>query len=245
MNKPEYQRMAEKERTYWWHLGRLKIIKTYIELANKTDKKISILNVGCGTGGTIDLLESFGKVVNVDNSDDAIKFMKSSGYKNVTKVEGIGLPFANSSFDIVGAFDVLEHIDDDRGALAEWSRVLNPGGAVVLTVPAYQWLWSGHDEALYHKRRYTRRLIASTARDAGLVVERSSYAVVFSLPLVIGFRLLNHIRRKAVNSETSYVAVPNWTNGLFTRFLGLESKLHQKIIFPAGTTVVAILRKKS
>ncbi len=243
MNKLEYDRMADREKTYWWHLGRLQIIKTYIAVAKKGKTNLKILNVGCGTGGTIDLLESFGKVENVDNSDDAIRFMKSSGHKNVVKVDGIKLPFKDASFDIVGAFDVLEHIQEDRAALKEWSRVLRPDGAIVVTVPAYQWLWSGHDEVLYHKRRYTKALIKKTARQAGLKVDKLSYAVVFSLPLVIGFRFINKIMKRQVSSETSYVNVPTWTNRLFTKFLYLEAKLHNKLSFPAGTSVVAILRK--
>ncbi len=245
MKTVEYKRMADYERTYWWHLGRLEIIRSYLGLATKhhTKKNLRILNIGCGTGGTIDTLEQFGRVTNVDVSDEAIKFMKKSGYKNIKKVSGIKLPFPDNSFDVVGAFDVLEHIKQHEEALNEWRRVLKPGGSVVLTVPAYQWLWSGHDASLHHYRRYTKGLIRETAAKAKLSGDRVSYAIVFSLPLVVSFRFANRVMKKSVSSETSYVPVPPVVNSLFTRLLNIEAKAHKSITFPFGTSVVAILRK--
>jgi ubiquinone/menaquinone biosynthesis C-methylase UbiE len=244
MKKSEYARMAEHEANYWWHLGRLRIIQTYIKKAVGRKKDAKILNVGCGTGGTIDMLESFGEVDNVDISDDAIKFMKKHGYHRITKVDDIELPFKDKSYDIVGAFDVLEHIEDHVGALKEWSRVLKDDGAVVLTVPAYQWLWSDHDVSLYHKRRYTTKLLAKAADEAGLRPLKKSYAVVFSLPMVVGFRTLNKLLGRKTDSETSYVDVPEWVNKTFTKLLYAEAGLHKHVAFPAGTSVVAILKKK-
>ncbi len=243
MKKSEYTRMAEREKSYWWHIGRLKIIQSYVQKGTKGKKDIALLNVGCGTGGTIDMLEEFGTVDNVDVSDDAINFMKQSGYTRLTKVDDIKLPFKAKTYDVVGAFDVLEHIEDHVGALKEWKRVLKDDGAIVITVPAYQWLWSDHDVSLYHKRRYTTKLIAETAKHAGLRVERKSYAVVFSLPLVVSFRFLNKALGRKTTSETSYVDVPAWVNKLFAGMLSTEAKAHKFMTFPAGTSVVTILRK--
>src|SRR5579884_1252614 len=103
--------MAEREKTYWWHLGRLKIIESYINKLAK-ESNLRILNVGCGTGGTIKMLQKYGQVDNVDISDDAIKFMKKEGFNNIYKVDGIKLPFKDKQYDLVVAFDVLEHIDE-------------------------------------------------------------------------------------------------------------------------------------
>lgn len=235
--------MAEREQTYWWHLGRLRIIQTYVKRALKGVAKPKILNVGCGTGGTIDMLEAFGTVDNVDISDDAIRFMKQQGYKRIKKVTGIKLPFKANEFDMVGAFDVLEHIEPQVGALEEWRRIIKPGGAVVITVPAYQWLWSNHDASLHHKRRYTTNRLEEAANKAGLVVEKKSYAIVFSLGLVVGFRTLNKLLGRKTDSETSYVDIPEWMNSLFIHFLYVEAWFHRYIRFPFGTSVVTILRK--
>lgn len=243
MKKVEYTRMAEREKTYWWHLGRLRIIETYIRLVSRSNKD-KLLNVGCGTGGTIDMLEQYGTVDNVDISDDAINFMKQNGYKNITKVKDNKLPYKDGTYDIVGAFDVLEHIDNQVGALKEWSRVLKKNGAIILTVPAYQWLWSDHDVSLHHKRRYTTSRVAKAAKVAGLKLEKKSYAIVFSLPLVAGFRFINKVLGHKTDSETSYVDVPDWVNKSFTKILYGEAWLHKYIQFWAGTSVVAILRKK-
>lgn len=245
MKKSEYARMAERERTYWWHLGRLKIIETYIQRAKGQKNKIKMLNVGCGTGGTIDMLEQFGKVDNVDISDDAIKFMEQNGYTNIVKVDDIKLPFKDKTYDIVGAFDVLEHIENQTGALREWKRVLKDDGAIVVTIPAYQWLWGDHDVSLHHQRRYTTKRIKLAAREAGLRPEKKSYAIVFSLPLVVTFRFINKLLGRKTDSETSYVDVPNWVNKLFSNFLYAEAKAQKYVSFPAGTSVVAILRKES
>jgi ubiquinone/menaquinone biosynthesis C-methylase UbiE len=243
MKKAEYSRMAEREKTYWWHIGRLQIIQSYLEKGAKNKKDNSLLNIGCGTGGTIGVLERFGTVDNVDISDDAIKYMKKHGYDRLTKVDGIELPFKDKRYDILGAFDVLEHIDDHIAALKEWRRVLKDDGAIVLTVPAYQWLWSDHDVSLHHKRRYTIKRLSEAAKQADLKIDRKSYAIVFSLPLVVTFRFLNKVSGRKTGAETSYVDVPDWVNSLFAKFLGIEANMHKIMSFPAGTSVVAILRK--
>jgi SAM-dependent methyltransferase len=201
------------------------------------------LNVGCGTGGTIDMLEKFGKVDNVDTSDDAIAFVEKLGYGNITKVDGIDLPFKDKTYDVVGAFDVLEHIEDHKGALSEWKRVLKDDGAIVITVPAYQWLWSAHDVSSRHRRRYTLKSLIAVATEAGLRPEKKSYAISFLLPLVVGFRLASKILDRKVGSQSSYVPVPRSINKLFTALLKAEAKMHNTVSLPAGTSVITILRK--
>lgn len=242
MNTVEYARMAERERTYWWHAGRLAIIESWLKKWVRPKQKSKILNVGCGTGGTLPVLEKYGSVTNVDVSSEAIKFMKKAGYQ-VDKVNGIKLPYKDSSFDAVVAFDVLEHIENHEEALNEWLRVLKPDGAILFTVPAYQWLWSDHDESLHHYRRYTKGLINNILPiDAS--IQRISYFIVFSLPLVVGFRFLNKLLGRKTDSESSYVNVPESINRLFTKILRLEAKAHNYITFPTGTSLITVLRKK-
>ncbi len=236
--------MAERERSYWWHVGRLRILQSYLRYAiHGKSKPIKILNVGCGTGGTIAMLEQFGLVENIDVSVEAIKFMKQAGYKRITKTDGKKVPFKDSTFDIVAAFDVLEHIEDDKAALLEWKRVLKKDGAIVLSVPAYQWLWSEHDVSLHHKRRYTVPRLARLAREAGLSPKKKSYAIVFSLLLIVGFRFINKLLGRKNDSETSYVDVPSWVNALFIRILFAEALLQTKVRMPVGTSVMGVLRK--
>jgi len=243
MNIIEYKRMAQHEKSYWWHVGRLQIIKKELTRQIGNRKSLKILNIGCGTGGTVRMLETFGEVVNVDASDEAIKFMQKHGFKHSIKVEGIDLPFETATFDMVCAFDVLEHIDEDVEAIREWRRVLKPGGKIVLTVPAYQWLWSGHDESLGHYRRYTAARLRALAKTTNLQPLKLTYAIVFSFLLVAGFRLLTKILGKQTTSESSYVELPRAVNNLFTRLLFIEASLHKVLKFPFGTSVLAVFKK--
>ena len=244
MKTSEYKTMADRERTYWWHLGRLKIIETHLQkLSKQKNGKLKILNVGCGTGGTIALLERYGDVDNVDISPEAIKFMKKSGYDNAVLVEGVQLPFKSGAYDVVCAFDVLEHIEEDIEALQEWGRVLKKKGEVLLTVPAYQWLWSDHDVSLHHKRRYTKSRLRQDGKRAGLKTKKATYAISFSLPMVAGFRFIKKLTNKEVTEETSYVKLPNIVNSLFSQLLYLEAKLHAFMTLPFGTSVLARFQK--
>lgn len=244
MNTLEYAKMAEREQSYWWHIGRLEIIKSYLEQYRGEKKSLKILNVGCGTGGTIKLLESYGTTQNVDVSDEAIKYMKKSGFKNITKISDITLPFKDKSFDLVVAFDVLEHIEEQEKALREWSRVLKKDGRVFITVPAYQWLWSTHDVSLQHKRRYTAKKLADVATANGLHKVKHSYAIVFTLPIIVAVRLLKGVLpEQEGDSESSYVNLPPWLNQFFTNVLFIEAKLHKHISFPFGTSVIGVFKK--
>lgn len=242
MNIVEYNRMAERERSYWWHVGRLEIIDAWLQKWVKPKKNAKILNVGCGTGGTLSTIEKYGKIQNVDVSDEAIKFMEKSGYK-VDKVKDHKLPYKDGSYDLVVAFDVLEHIEHHEEALAEWTRVLKKGGTVMFTIPAYQWLWSDHDVSLHHYRRYTKSMIKDIVPEDG-TIQRISYYIVFSLPMIVGFRFLNKILRRKTDSETSYVNVPDFINNLFISLLRAEASAHKIMTFPAGTSLITIIRKK-
>jgi SAM-dependent methyltransferase len=241
MNISEYSRMAERERNYWWHAGRLSIIDSWMKKWINPPKKAAVLNVGCGTGGTLPVIEKYGHVDNIDVSEEAIKFMREAGYK-VRKVTGTKLPYGDNTFDVVVAFDVLEHIKEHRQALQEWLRVLKKGGAILITVPAYSWLWSDHDASLHHHRRYNKKLISSIVPASG-TIQRISYCIVFSLPLVVGFRFINKLLGRKGDSETSYVNVPHFVNTLFTNLLGIEAKAHKIMTFPAGTSMIIAIRK--
>ncbi|HSW74673.1 MAG TPA: class I SAM-dependent methyltransferase [Candidatus Saccharimonadales bacterium] len=245
MREDEYATLAKHERTYWWHVGRLQIINSYLNTYTSGDNQQSIINVGCGTGGTAVLLQRYGSVQNIETSDTAIAYMEHSGTGQVIKVTGSQLPFKSHTFSVVCAFDVLEHIANDSNAFKEWRRVLNNDGVIIVSVPAYQWLWSKHDVTLGHYRRYTKKSLTRVASLAGLEVQHISYAFTFTLPLVVGFRLLQRFLGISRGKKTSYVAVPAWLNQLLAAILHKEAWLHGKIALPAGSSIIAVLRKSS
>ena len=167
--------------------------------------------------------------------------MTRAGYE-VSQVDGVELPYPDESYDLVVACDVLEHIDDDLSALREWRRVLRAGGGILLTVPAYQWLWSGHDVNLHHKRRHTVASIRRLARTARLGLIRDSYAFLCSLPFVVAVRFLHKIRQ---TTSGSHVDVPAFVNATFIELIRFEAFLLRYVRLPAGSSVVALLEKSS
>lgn len=243
MESTEYQKMAEMEERYWWYIGRQHIIRKQLRNIVKDPEKTRILNVGSGTGATIPLLERYGKVTNVEVSDDAIEYAKSRGVETV-KVKGIKLPFKANSFDLVVAFDVLEHIEDDRGALKEWNRVLSKGGKVMITVPAHEWLWSSHDESLHHYRRYTVSEMHRKFNRAGFNVIKRTYAITFSFPLIVGYRFLNSFVSRRQPKKTSHVMLPRPINWFFSSLLRVEGSLLEHMNMPVGTSVLMIGEKE-
>jgi ubiquinone/menaquinone biosynthesis C-methylase UbiE len=242
MKTSEYQKMSKLEGTYWWHVGRKYIIDQQLKkYLNKNNSKI--LNIGCGTGGMITLLEKHGLVTNVDVSNEAIKFARRMGFKNLLKYDGKKLPFKDSSFDLVVATDVLEHIDNDDGALKEWARVLKKDGILLITVPAYKWLWSNHDESLHHFRRYTAHELAVKINRTRLNILTRTYCISFSFPLIAGFRALEKTMPNKTKRESSYVKIPKLINDLFIYFLRVESLILKKFNLPVGTSILVICKK--
>ncbi len=249
MEKIEYTKMAEHESSYWWYIGRIHIVRAQLRKiqAELSSKKLRILNIGSGTGGTIPLLQEFGEVFNVDVSEQALKMLTDQGINNLYKIEGIELPFEDSYFDIAVAMDVLEHIDKDAKALVEWSRVIKPSGRLIITVPAYQWLWSKHDESLHHFRRYTASGIHRLCNQANFKIRKRSYMIMFTFPLVAGYRLLTSIYKSDQKeaAHTSHVRVPKIINSLFILLLKVESFLLRYLNFPFGTSILIIARNNS
>ena len=244
MKKSEIDRMAHYEATYWWHIGRKDIVARQLQnYLGDSKKKLKILNVGAGTGGTVPMLEKYGSVTNLELSKPAIQYMKKIGIKDIIEGDATELEAKEGTYDVVIALDVLEHIDSESKALVEWKRVLKKDGLLLVTVPAYPSLWSEHDESLNHFRRYTRPSARNALTVADYRIKKLSYAFAFSLPLVYGYRILGRILPKS-DKKTTYVSVPKPINSLFAGILKIESRLLTKMWFPFGTTVLFVAQKR-
>ena len=237
MNREELQKLYRLEQTYWWFVGRRAIIKAILgKHLLGGNKKLNILDFGSGTGGNFPLLSQFGEVLGVEVSKHAINLSKDN-FKDF-KVYRIRLnepcPFAERSFDLIALLDVLEHVENDQKLILELKPLLKKGGMFLLTVPAYQWLWSAHDEVLGHFRRYSRSDIKEKLVDLGLRIKYSTYIISSVWPIVVIYRLINQ------KPETSYVNLPSSANYFLIFLLKVEALLLKYIRFSFGTSVLIL-----
>ncbi|MBN1867258.1 class I SAM-dependent methyltransferase [Candidatus Sumerlaeota bacterium] len=244
MDPSEYGRQYDAEDTYWWYQGRLEIVERLLDMipGYKRDG-LRVLDLGCGTGLLLRRLEISHHPVGIDFSPLALEFSRRRGAERLARGDVQALPIVDASFDVVTALDLAEHIERDDALFAETLRVLRPGGHLVVSVPAYPFLWSEHDETLYHHRRYRRGELRRHIEEAGFDVVRCSYCITFTFPLIVGFRLLQRLKSKKDRPKTHLVVLPRWANALLRKTVSLEALLLRWINLPFGVTLVALARK--
>ena len=243
MMQHTYPILYEVEESHWWYIGRRRIIASFIKeiCRHFPGRRTRILDVGCGTGANLVMLSQFGDAEGVDISPDALAFCRERGLRNVKLGAAEQLPFADGSFDIVTAFDVVEHMDDDVAGLREMRRVLQPNGRLLLFVPTFMFLWGVQDEVSNHRRRYRLPELRRVVREAGFEVERTTYAnITFFAPILLVRKLmrLTGLRTATENS----INVPA-LNGVLGRVLGFESKLLPHLNFPFGVSGLCVARR--
>src|SRR3569623_663386 len=176
MERIVYDRMAELDATHWWYRARRDILARLIQRSVPLPAEARILEVGCGTGHNLPMLQRFGRVdaTEIDGFARVIA-SKRLGHAVVDAAlpELKGVP--ERSYDLVAILDVLEHVDEDRAALVSMANELAPGGRILLTVPAHPWMWSAHDDVNHHKRRYTKRSFRAVVAEARLNLETLTY----------------------------------------------------------------------
>ncbi len=242
MNPAEYERMYHYEDHYWWFVSRRELVDSLVGCLSLPAAPI-IVDVGCGTGATAVQLQHYGTVVGVDISPLALAWSRQRGLYNLLLCPAETLPLSHQSVDVIVATDILEHLEDDVAVLREFHRVLKPGGYVVATVPAYSILWSEHDLALMHRRRYVARVLGKRSRLAGFEVVRLTYALFFLFPLALVMRLLKRTPPPGKEPEAQLPPIPNWLNRLLITFQRMETRLLKRYNFPWGVSVVSVLRK--
>ncbi|MCS6860255.1 MAG: class I SAM-dependent methyltransferase, partial [Abditibacteriales bacterium] len=202
-----------------------------------------LIDVGCGTGANLTLLERFGDVIGLDAALLALSFCQQRRHHLLVQASAMSLPFADASADVITALDVLEHLEDDVGALCELHRVLRPGGYLLATVPAYQWLWSEHDEALHHKRRYGARELRCKVEAAGLQIIKLSYAISAVLPIIAAFRFAQRLRPRTGAPKTAHIRLPRPLNQLLVAYLKCEASILRFACLPCGVSLVCVAQK--
>ncbi|HEX9628537.1 MAG TPA: class I SAM-dependent methyltransferase, partial [Pyrinomonadaceae bacterium] len=200
-----------------------------------------ILDIGCGTGGNLETLAKFGVAEGVDVSTEALDFCRARGLDLVKQGAAESLPYEDQSFDLVTALDVVEHLDDDIAGLKEMRRVLRPGGRAVLFVPAFMFLWGVQDDISHHRRRYTLPDLKRKLREAGLTVERATYAnLTFFAPILIGRQLMRLIGWRPASENNITISA---LNGLLGRIFSVESWWLRRLNFPFGVSIVCVAKR--
>ncbi len=237
----EYERL---EKYYWWFIGRRYVIagvlKKYFSGGN-----LRILDWGCGPGGNFKFLQKYGQILGVDSSNESLSACKSKGINNVVKATTLDEFKSDTKFDLITNFDVLEHIQEDESFLAGLHRLLVPQGYILVTVPAFQFLWSGLDDIVGHKRRYTKKELCDKFSRNGYDIVMASYFIFFLSPAFILFRMLQKIKKSNAKSlNESVVEFPRVINGLFAGTLYIESLIAPYISLPFGTSIIVLAKQK-
>jgi SAM-dependent methyltransferase len=239
----DYERQTHQaEDRHWWYRGRRTVLDGVIaQLGLPADPRI--LDAGCGSGRFMVELARLGTVTGVELSQTSVALARERGLGEVIAGSVLEMPFADDSFDLAVSLDVIEHLEDDLAALRELRRTIAPGGALLVTVPAYQWLWSGHDEINHHHRRYTRRSLQHVAEQAGWKQARTTYFNSLLLPVAILLRVLDRFNTKTTESSLDLWVPPAPLNWLLERPLTLESTLIARGgRIPAGLSLLAVFR---
>lgn len=245
MRDEAYDTFYKLDMTHWYPSGRRRILQDII--ATRVAKPGRIADIGCGTGANFDMLAGFAPVVGIDFHPPAVAYCRLRNL-NCTTVAGLpNLPFPDGAFDLVCAFDVIEHVDDDAAAVKELLRICKKGGTLLLTVPAYNWLWSKHDEANEHKRRYNRSMLRHLFVGAPADVLKLSHYNIFMAPPIIVIRLLGKLKDKLTNNHEAKLDLaetPGPINRLLLAIFSFERFLLRRINLPAGISVMCLARKR-
>ena len=244
MEQHTYAIMNRVEDSHWWFVGRRAILEEFLrQILENPKSKIQnpkLIDVGCGTGANLEMLTHFGEAEGVDVSKDALDFCRAKGLK-VHEGLAESLPFADESFDVATALDVVEHLDDDVAGLREMRRVLKPGGRALIFVPAFMWLWGVQDDISNHRIRYTRKQIVERLETAGFRIERATYAnITFFAPILAGRTLMKITGIKPESENNVNISA---LNGILGKFFGSERFWLRYFNFPFGVSIVVVARK--
>jgi SAM-dependent methyltransferase len=241
MDERLMQTMLEVDEHHWWYRGRRKVIRAELDRL-ALPPGAEILDAGCGSGRTLEELTGYGTVHGIELDAAAATVARARGRGEVRQGRLEELPWPDGSFDLITCLDVIEHTPDDRVTLRELRRVARRGGHLLLTVPAYQALWSQHDEANHHFRRYNRRMLRAAAEESGWQVVRMTSFNSLLLPPAAAVRLLQRWRPPA-EYRPDLTLGPAWLNSVLERPLTLEAALLARgRTLPAGLSLLAVLR---
>ena len=243
-----------EEDKHAWFAGRTRAIQKYLDAevgAALPGSERLILDIGSGAGNMAHHLAHYGQVLGMDYNPRPLAVAQQRGLP-VLRGSGSELPFADGNFDLVALLDTVEHIPDELAVLREVERVLKPGGKVIITVPAFLWLWSYNDEINAHQRRYTTGELRQKLEMHGLEVRRISYNNFFLFPPVAAIRLLRpytpnlhspHLTQDEDVYQVEMESIPEPVNSILHGVGWLEAEMLERTALPFGVSVICVAQK--
>ncbi|PCJ63543.1 MAG: hypothetical protein COA58_16325 [Bacteroidetes bacterium] len=251
MDPKFYKEYYTLERSHWWFKARLVILESVLKniILKKYNNRIKVLNVGVATGATTEMLMKYSDVTSLEYDKDCCDFLKEKTGIQAVNASLTDLPFKDNEFDLICAFDVIEHIENDSLAIAEINRVLKPKAYYFITVPAFQFLWSNHDVINHHFRRYTKSGINDLFESHKFTIDYSTYFNFWLFfPIALVRFLLNLIPKKSKEitsgSDNEGLNSSGIINSILFRIFRSEKILiNRKIKFPVGVSILSIGQK--
>ncbi len=251
MEDAVYQEFLALEANHWWFRGRRAIFTSLLDRFLGRDKggARKIMDLGCGVGGMLGPLTDFGQVIGTDVTLKGLQHCAQRNFPRLVACNGSEGCFETESLDCITAFDALEHIEDDVAAMAEIYRMLKPGGLLIASGPAYQFLYAQQDRITHHFRRYTLGEMKRKTRSVGFDVLKASYINVFLfpviLPAVLGLKVLQKMRPTPDEKAGSNVgiSIPLWINNSLAHLFSFEARLLRIMSAPAGHSLVVVVKK--
>ena len=238
MERIVYDQMAQLDQLHWWYRARREVLAALIRRCAMPPRGARILEIGCGTGHNLPMLGQFGEVDALEVDETARGMAEQRLGREVLsaplpELSGV----ADGRYDLIGAFDVIEHIDADEAAVAAIARRLKPGGKLVVSVPAHQWMWSAHDVVNHHVRRYSKGQLKRLIERSPLKLDAIGYFNSLLFPAAVAERLASRLRGK----EASDLSLPpRPLNTALERTFAAERHLIGRVPLPPGLSLFAV-----
>ncbi|MBK9638571.1 MAG: class I SAM-dependent methyltransferase [Bacteroidetes bacterium] len=231
------------ERSHWWFTARRTILESQVQKL-VTNPQLKILNIGVATGSTSEMLSNYGVVTSLEFDSECCQFLRSELKMDVIEGSITDLPFEDNSFDLICAFDVVEHVAEHEKAISEMKRVCIENGTVFCTVPAFQFLWSQHDEVNHHIRRYTKKEFSTLFHGSGKIIYSTYFNFFLFLPVAI-VRLLSQIlpfaiTRKGAGSDFTIKGSGIFSKFFYSIFKSENTFLKRKYTLPFGISYLLL-----